>query len=237
MSRAWPITGLFTILRHPSLLGWPVLALLVSWTAVLAVFSSVLYANRPAHDGGFTASLIGYLWALGLAGGAAVFVAMIVQPLVMAFALDAIARAQFHAKGLPHAHEESVWRAILSALRVIINTAHLRVGTVIVAFIAPLIAGPFGLVVAAAAMAHVALIDAVDTSLAVRGLNGNERLLALTAHRSELRAALATATISNIGLSLTIIGWLLWLPSLVAGAAATVSSWPEVAQRQPPAST
>lgn len=235
MSRAWPITGLFTVLRRPSLLGWPILAILVSWTAVVVTFAAVLYSYRPDHDVGFLTALVGYLWALGLAGGTAVLLAMILQPLVMAFALDALARSHFLSLGLPPVQEEPVWRAVTSALRVVINTMHVRLGAVAVAFLAPLIAGPFGLLLAAVAVAHVAMIDAVDTTLAVRGLSGAERLSALAAHRDELRAALLMATLSNIGLSLTVIGWLLWLPSLVAGAATTVSTWPEVAS--PRAST
>ena len=237
MSRAWPITGLFTVLRRPSLLGWPILALLVSWAAVLALFTAVLIAYRPAPDLGFFAALVGYLWALSLAGGSAVLLAMILQPLVMTFALDAIARSHFLSLGFPPVQEEPIWRAVTSALRVIINTMHLRVGSVIVAFLAPLIIGPFGLLVAAVAVAHVAVIDAVDTTLAVRGLSGAERLSVLATHRGDLRAALLTAALSNIGLSLTVVGWLLWLPSLVAGAVITVSTWLEIAQRRPPALT
>jgi len=232
MSRAWPITGLLTVLRHPRLLGWPILALLVSWAAVLVVFAAVLMSNRPTHEAGFVTVLVGYLWALGLAGGAAVLLAMLLQPVLMAFALDAIARAHFVSLGLPPVQEEPVWNAVTSALRVIVNTLHLRAATVAIAFVAPLIAGPFGLAIAAVAVAHIALIDAVDTALAVRGLNGTERLAALAAHRRELRGALPAATFSNIGLSLTVVGWLLWLPSLVAGAAAAVSAWPEIAPRQ-----
>lgn len=231
MSRAWPLTGLIAIVRRPALLGWPVLALLVSWAAVLALFTVVLITRRPPPDVGFLAALTGYLWALGLAGGAAVLLAMLLQPLLMAFALDAIARAQFTASGLPPATEEPPWRAVSSALRVVLNTIHLRLGAVTVAFLGPLIAGPFGLALAACAVAHVAILDAVDTALAVRGLDGLQRLTAIAAHRRELRGALATATFSNIGLSLTVLGWLLWLPSLVAGAASAVSTWPEVAAK------
>lgn len=234
MPRAWPLTGLLAILRRPSLLGWPVLALIVAWAAVLALFVVVLIARRPVSDLGFVNALVGYLWALGLAGGAAVLLAMILQPLLMVFALDAIARAQFQHCGLPPATEEPLAQAIFSALRVIMNTLHLRLAAVTVAFLAPLIAGPFGLALAAGAVAHVALIDAVDTALAVRGLNGAQRLAALAAHRRELRGALLAATGSNIVLSLSVLGWLLWLPSLVAGAATTVSTWPEVASRPSP---
>lgn len=204
------------------------LALLVSWAAVLATFVAVLFIHRPTSGGGILATLFSYLWSLGLAGGAAVLVGMVLQPVLMIFALDAIARARFRDAGLAPVAEEPVWRALGSALRVVLNTMPLRLAAVTTAFLAPLIAGPFGLALAAVVVAQVALIDAVDTALAVRGLTGAQRIAALAAHRAELRAALPAATLTNIGLSLTVLGWLLWLPALVAGAATTASTWPEV---------
>jgi hypothetical protein len=83
-------------------------------------------------------------------------------------------------------------------------------------------------IVGAFAMSHMAAIDAADTALAARGIAGRRRMELLRLHRSEMVQGAAVGTGLNIGLGVTVLGWLLWLPAMVAGAATRVITWPEV---------
>ena len=95
--------------------------------------------------------------------------------------------------------------------------------------------GPLGLLVGAFGMAHLACIDAFDMALAVRGLSGARRRETMRAHRDEIVQGAMAGAVMNLGLGVTVLGWILWLPAMVSGAALQVLSWPEVAALPAPA--
>lgn len=235
MRSSWPVSGTIAYISQPRLWGWPLAATAAGWTVILVVFASVLVWRRPPHDAGFWNTLVGYLWALAQAGGAAMAAYIVTLPLLVGLACEQLAKRVQREAGAPEAREEPLPKALWSTARVILNTLHLRVGWLLVGVVALVLTGPFGLLVGAFAMAQVAVIDAADVGLAMRGCDGLTRIRILAAHRSELRQAALPAAALNIGLGVTFLGWLFWLPGLVAGAAKQVLSWPEVRALGPPA--
>ena len=228
MRSSWPVTGTIAYLSQPRLWGWPLAATAAGWSVILLVFAWVLIARRPPHDPSFLSTLIGYLWALAQAGGVALATYIVLLPLLIGIACEQLAKHIQRAAGAPEAREEPLPLALWSTARVILNTLHLRLGWLLVGMVALIVTGPFGLLVGAFAMAQIAVIDAADIGLAMRGCDGLTRVRLLAAHRAELRRAALPATALNIALGVTFIGWLFWLPGLVAGAAKLVLDWPEV---------
>jgi hypothetical protein len=228
MLSSWPVTGTLDYIRQPRLWGWPLVTTAAGWTIILLVFAWVLAWQRPAHDIGFWSTLVGYLWALAKAGGAALAIYLLILPVLVGLACEQLAKRVQRAAGAPEAREEPLHRAVWSTGRVILNTLHLRLLWLGVSIVALLITGPFGLVVGAFAMAQIAVIDAADIGLAMRGCDGLTRIRLLAAHRAELRRAALPAAGLNIALGVTFLGWLFWLPGLVTGAARLVLDWPEV---------
>jgi len=228
MRSSWPVTGTVAYLSQPKLWGWPLVATAAGWVVILLVFAAMLVWRRPPHDAGFWNTLVGYMWALAQAGGAAFAVYIVLLPLLVGMACEQLAKRIQREAGAAEAREEPLPRALWSTLRVILNTIHLRLGWLLVSVVALILTGPFGLLVGAFAMAQIAVIDAADIGLAMRGCDGLTRIRLLAAHRAELRRAALPAALLNIGLGVTFLGWLFWLPGLVAGAAKTVLDWPEV---------
>ena len=228
MRSSWPVTGTLAYISQPRLWGWPLAATAAGWAVILLVFAWVLIARRPAHDPGFLTTLVGSLWALTQAGGAALATYLVLLPLLIGLACEQLAKGIQRAAGAPEAREEALPRAMWSTLRVILNTLHLRLGWLAIGVLALIVTGPFGLLIGAFAMAQIAVIDAADIGLAMRGCDGLTRIRLLEAHRADLRRAAVPAAVLTIGLGLTFIGWLFWLPGRVAGAAKHVLDWPEV---------
>ena len=222
----WPARGLWSFLSRPSWWGRPMLAMLVALLLLIAAASAIGWWWWP------TAEITGWSWwwqmgrALGFAGVGALLTWMLVLPVLMAVAFEALARAVQVRAGSPPPPEPPIARAVLASLRVVANTLHVRLGCLLLA-LAGAFLGPLGLVLSALAMGLTATIDVLDNALAVRGLNGLQRLRAIQAHGSELwQGAFAAGTL-NLVLLPTGIGWLIWLPGLVVGAAERVLSWDE----------
>ena len=168
---------------------------------------------------------------------------VLLLPLLMSFLLEDLARkavayakAQaakssgadaFVAVNRIASHELSMMPSILASLKVLGGTLPIRLGWISASFISGLIIAPLGVVISALGMGHIACIDAIDISLGLRGFTGANRLAALKAQRNEVRQAALTAGLLHLGLAVTVIGWLLWLPGIVVGAALRTRTWPD----------
>ncbi len=188
--------------------------------------------------------------AIGLAVAAVVVAWVLLLPLLISYLLEDLARkanayAKEHAAHLPvsgsapplspagagmeraESHELATMPGILASLKVLGGTLPVGMGWMGTSLITGLIIAPLGVVVSALGMGHIACIDAIDIALGLRGFNGRQRLEALKAHRNEVRQSALTAGLLHLALSATIIGWVLWLPGIVVGAALRTRSWPD----------
>jgi hypothetical protein len=229
MRRAlWPLNGLGVFLKHPHLWRRPFIGLLLVWIVLLAASIGVGWWWWPAAALTIWPWLLHASLALGLATVTALAAWIILLPLVMSFAMEHLAREVQRLAGAPPPTSESMLASLGSTLHVLLRTLPLRIAWMGVALIASFF-GPLGVVVGAFAMAHMAAIDAMDTAMAARGIPGRRRMEIQRLHRGELIQGAGVGAAMNIGLGLTVLGWLLWLPAMVAGAAARVIAWPEVA--------
>ncbi|MBA2481530.1 MAG: hypothetical protein H0V44_12770 [Planctomycetes bacterium] len=228
----WPLHGLGTFLKHPALWRRPLAFLLVGWVLLVSTGAGVAWWRWPADAANWWPWPMHIFLAIGLGIVSAMAVWILIMPVLMMFALEGLARGIQRAAGAPEATEESLTRSLGSTMRVLLRTLPLRIAWTGAALIASFF-GPLGLLVGAFAMAHLAAIDAMDTALSVRGISGSERVVLMRRHRDELVGGAMVGAVLNLALGVTVIGWILWLPGMVAGAALRVLSWPEVAPPTP----
>jgi hypothetical protein len=247
----WPLRGVLLFLRKPRWWVRPMLGMLLTLAAFVGLGIGVAWWLWPD-----ALTVTGVWWwvyagiAIGLAVASTVVAWVLLLPIVLSFLLEDLARkanayAREHANALPSlgpaealagvvtgidraaSHELATVPGLLASLKVLGGTLPTRFGWMGASFVSGLIVAPLGVVVSALGMGHIACIDAIDISLGLRGFNGQHRLAALKAHRNEVRQAALTAGLLHLGLSATIIGWVLWLPGIVVGAALRTRSWPD----------
>ena len=219
------------------------LGMLLAMLAFIGIGLGVAWGLWPS------ATTTGWSWwlyaliAVGLAVASVVVAWVLLLPLLMSFLLEDLARkAVAYAKAEAAkssgadsfasiyrvaSHELSMMPSVLASLKVLGGTLPIRMSWIGASFISGLIIAPLGVVVSALGMGHIACIDAIDISLGLRGFTGANRLAALKAHRNEVRQAALTAGLLHLGLAVTVIGWLLWLPGIVVGAALRTRTWPD----------
>lgn len=231
----WPLQGLLHFLAHPRWWFAPVVTAIMGWALVFGAGIGVFLWQKPESaqlDFSTPWAAAGTLWAftraLGLAATASLGAYLILLPLLMALAMDGLARAVQRAQGAPPAAEEPLGKSLASALRVILNTLPLRLTWLGLSLVAGLVGGPFGMLIGALGIAHVGALDACDVALAVRGIDGLTRVRTLKAHRDEILGGAVTATPMAALLGATLIGMAFWTPALVTGAARKVLDWDEV---------
>lgn len=191
------------------------------------------------------------LFAVGMGGVVVVSAWVASLPVLMSLLLEDLARQVLHyikQNGVPLTHlgavetssnvvtgidkvlhnELPMLPGVLASLKVLGGTLVPRLGWMGASLLSGLVVPPSGIVVSALGMGHIACIDACDIALSLHGLDGERRLLALRAHRNEIRQAALTAGMLNLGLAATIIGWIIWLPGIVVGAVLRTQSWAEL---------
>ena len=239
----WPLRGVLLFLRSPRWWLRPMLGMMLAMLAFIGIGLGVAWGLWPS------VTTTGWSWwlyaliAVGLAVASVVVAWVLLLPLLMSFLLEDLARkavayAKEQAAKSPGAdafvavnriasHELSMMPSILASLKVLGGTLPIRLGWISASFISGLIIAPLGVVISALGMGHIACIDAIDISLGLRGFTGANRLAALKTHRNEVRQAALTAGLLHLGLAVTVIGWLLWLPGIVVGAALRTRTWPD----------
>jgi hypothetical protein len=223
----WPIHGLGVFLKHPVLWRRPLAALLVGWVLLLAAGGGVGWWWWPPGPANIWPWPLHVGIALGLAVAATQLAWILILPLVMSFALEHLAREVQRQAGATPASEESILAALGSSLHMLLRTLPLRLGWTGAAVLSSFF-GPLGILVGAFGMAHLACLDSFDLALAVRGIPGKRRRELLRAHRDDVIQGAMAGAVMNLGLGVTVLGWLLWLPALVAGASVRVLGWDEV---------
>ena len=228
----WPLKGVGLYVSRPPLWGWPILAVTASLLIIGGLFAGILWWQWPEarSDVGWWSWLGGIVWAFGKAGGVALALWLVTLPLLLGAACEQVAKRVQDDAGAPPA-EAGLALSMSATMRVVLNTLHIRLAWLVIGLVAMFITGPFGLLVGALAIAHVACIDAVDVALAMRGFSGIERLRLMDRYRPWLRQGALTAAALNIALGATVVGWLFFLPGLVAGASLMILGWPEVRDR------
>ncbi len=216
----WPVRGFAWFAVRPWLWLRPLLAHGLALAVLVGTATVVTWWAWPGEHGWW-----GWLWragaALSLGLSAALVAWALLVPLLLAVVLDSLAGAVFASRGVT-VPAIPLTTAVAGSLAVLGRTLPLRLRWLAVSLLAILL-GPLGPFLAAYALARVAVVDACDIALAVRGVPATDRLRVFGGERRRLRWAALVAGGLQLGLGLTILGWLFWMPGLVCGAALLAS--------------
>ncbi len=225
----WPLRGLVRFLAAPALWWRPLVVTAALALGLGVVAGAVLWWRWPGSATTGWHAWLGGAAALGQAVAAVLLCWLVAAPLVIGLALDALVRQVQRRHGAGAAVELSAGPALFAGLRVVGGTLAPRLLCGLGGATLGWCAGPAGAVLASFGLAYLACLDALDSGLAARGLDGAHRLAALRAHRAEVVVAGVVAGALGLALAATVVGWLLWLPALMVGAATRVLTWPEAA--------
>jgi hypothetical protein len=234
----WPLSGLLRFASTPAWWLRPLCLAAVLGLVLLATGVAVAWWRWPNGDAAGWHAWLGGAFAIGQAAAVVLACGLVLMPFILSLIMDALVHQVHRQHGALEVALPAAWPALLASLRVMAGTLAPRLLWGVGGVALSLFAGPAGAVLASFGIAHIACIDALDLSLAARGLDGERRLRALRAHRQEVVVGSLVAGALNLLLATTLIGWLFWLPGLIAGAAKEVLGWPEVSDRpggpQPP---
>lgn len=224
----WPLDGLLWFLARPWLWLRPLAVHALALAVLLAVAVATTWWAWPA-DGPWGGFLLRACGAVTLGLVAAIGTWAVLVPVLLALVLDSLAEAVFKDRGMP-AVSVPVVHSVSAGVGVLVRTLPLRLRWLGVA-LGALLLGPLGPFVAAYALARVAVIDATDIALGVRGWPVGERMALYRTERGSLRGAALVAGALQLGLAFTFVGWLFWMPGLVCGAALRISAGADPSRR------
>lgn len=212
----WPLRGLVWLLSRPRLWLRPVLAQAGLLSVMVAAMTTVGWYLWPVEAVTGWARAWEILLALGAGLTAGTLAWLVAAPLITALVLDALA-AEVR-RHLGQGVDAGGWHSVPAALSMLRTTFLARLGWTAVTLVA-LFLGPIGPLVGAYAMARVASLDAFDTALAAGDGHAACRRQGLIDHAGDRTTGALVAALLSLALGMTIIGWVLWMPALVCGAA------------------
>ncbi len=212
----WPWLGLRWFLAHPRLWWRPLLVHAVALAALLLVAVGVAIACWPGDLAWWWYALRASL-ALGLGAAAALAVWALLVPLLLIPVLDSLAVAVLRERGMQVA-QVPLLPSLVAGVHVIRHTLGLRLSVLGLGFLAAFL-GPIGPFLGSYALGRLAVVDAYDVALSVHGWSSHQRLAFYADNPWFWQRSALFAGLMHFLLACTLLGWLLWLPALVCGAA------------------
>lgn len=219
----YPYSGTGYFLTHPRYWWLQLFAMLILTVLLLALFAGVLLWTFPNVHQPFWPVFWGILKSVGYASCSALVGFIVLMPLLLTLALDKMVRrmlqesnAQFKSVGF--------FKSVYSSTVIFFKTFFWRLFWPVVGIIGALFFGPIGAFVAQVGIGHLAVIDGVDLTLALMGFDTRYRIDKYKELRGQIFKMGFSAGCLSMLLSITILGWLIWVPGVIAGCALWVMS-------------
>ena len=219
----WPIDGLRWFVLHPRLWWRPLLVHGVALVMLLACGVGTALHLWP-HDGPWYWYAFYACLALGLGVVSMGLLWLVLVPVMLAPVLDSLAIAVFRERGV-ESHELPFFVAVHAGLRVVWRTLPLRLGWLALGLVGAFL-GPLGPFLSSIAVGRIAVVDAYDIALGAQGFTSDQRLAFYASRGPFFSGSALTAGLLQVGLAFTLLGWLLWMPALVCGAALRCAATP-----------
>lgn len=198
-----PFEGLAYFFSKPKLWGWAFLGTLLAFTLTLIVGIKVIAATYPSPFA---------FWAMirSLGWGILSFVLMvaIIFPLIFN-----VCFAKALAKEVGRVPND-LW---ISSFWVFLRTMKWRILWPLLLLITLIYLPPLIIPVGLLAANHLAVIEGLDLSLTIFGLNGEQRVAWIKSHGTDCFAIALSGTLLAFLLSLILIGWIFWIPAIYCG--------------------
>ena len=213
-----PFKGFACFLSRPRLWWTPLLLMLLTTLILIFVAAIVAYYAWPHSGLGWVYRSFKIFQALGLSAFAALFVWLVVFPILLNICFERLIKKIYLAEGetlvLLTTHQ-----ALISSFIMFKRTFLLRCIWMIFCLVAPFIYGPLGVIASQIAIAHLAFVDGMDLSLALFGIKAKKRYQIYHKYRfSVFMGGFIGGLFACLFLP-TLLVWLFWIPSLYVGAA------------------
>lgn len=219
--------GLGYFLSHPRLWFLAFLAVFFLSVVLLGIFVFIVVMAWPPSALSFGHKLWEIAKAVGF-GSAGVLVGFIVlMPLIVTLALDKMVRKVL-AQEEGRVVEVGFFKSIYSSTVIFFKTIFWRLFWPVVGIFSALFLGPVGAFISQMGIGHLAMIDGVDLALALKGLDTKKRIHLYREKKGSIFVVGFFSAILSMALSITVLGWFLWVPAVFCGAALWVKDWPEV---------
>lgn len=228
----WPFRGFGYFITHPRMWAIGLFSTLILALLLLAVFLFVMIVTWPNLDTNFWHKLWDILKSLGFSTTAMLFAFIVLMPLMLTVALDKMVRKVILYEE-NQVVETTFFRSVYSGTVVFFKTIFWRIFWPIVGLVAAIFLGPIGAFISQVGIGHLAAIDAVDLALALKGYKAQKRMELHHQKAGQIFGLGVSAGILSLGLSVTVLGWILWIPAIFTGATLWVLEWPELKQKNP----
>lgn len=207
-----PFKGLAFFLTHPALWGWALLGTFLSALLTFyACFKAIAWTYPSSAE-----KWAPYVWHLFQSFGWGFFALVLMVAIVFPLIFNACF-AKGLAKHIGTIGEGNGLKAFTSSFWVFFRTLRWRilwpVLLLICIFIFPIFVFPLSLLAAN----HLAVIEAADLILSLYGWDAKKRVHWLKSQGTECFAAALSGALLSVLLSLTVVGWLLWIPAIYCG--------------------
>ncbi len=213
-----PFMGLAYFVTHPFLWAVALVTILTLITLLLALFVIVLIKTWPHGQTGFDANLISVLKSFGYSSVALLVGFIVLMPVGVALGLDRMVRKILIHRG-EACQDVGFFKSLYAGGIIFFKTFFWRLFWPIVSLVGVLFLGPIGIFISQLGLGHLAIIDAVDLTLALKGKNTNERLFYYKHHQMKIFCVGFSAALLGLMLSISFIGWVLWIPAVFCGVA------------------
>ncbi len=190
-------------------------------------FFLVVYFSWPASHLAIPKYTLKIIQALGLGSFAMFFVWAFVFPIFLNGAFENVVKKIYLSKG-EDILELKFFKSLNSSLYLIRKTLIWRLGWLFLSFISAIFFSSIGLIISQVAIGHIAVLDASDLALTVRGVENSKRFKLLQDNSLGILSGGLIGGLFGFILATTVIGWIFWLPSVYVGTALWVLYWEEI---------
>lgn len=221
----FPFKGSAYFLTHPRYWPLQLLAMLCLLVLLIGAFVGVLMWTWPHEATSWWPHLWGILKSIGFAAVATLLAFIVFMPLLLTLALDKMVRKMLMELKAFKKEEVTFLKSVYSSTVIFFRTLFWRIFWPVIGLIGALFLGPFGAFLAWVGIGHLAVIDGVDLTLALQGYDTKTRLLAYKERKGQIFCMGVSAGCLSMLLSFTILGWLIWVPGVIAGCTLWVMEW------------
>jgi len=218
------IVGFGYFVARPHLWLGPLVATLISFFILTGTFFLVTYFSWPSENLRWFAYTWGIFKSFGYASVAILCLWVSLFPIILNLAFEQMCGRILHIER-SETKGEGLAQALASSIYVIFRTLGWRIFWPLITLVSLFFFGPLTLFLAQVGMGHIAIIDACDLSLSIQGVKGGDRMKLMKKRRWLMLMAGLIGGMLSMVLTITIIGWLFWLPGVYAGATLWTMNW------------
>jgi hypothetical protein len=208
-----PIEGMAYFIARPRLWLFPLFGAFLSLVLLIIIFTGITVVAWPEGVVGWQ-----FTWQLFKAFGYATVGSLILWAILFPFVLALFFEGMLRRILRESAEQTKRFVGLSASMQIVFRTLVIRIFWPVVGLISTLFFGPVGMLIGQIGIGHLAMIDACDLTLALKGASFQERMTFYREKRWEMLLAGMVGGAMSLFLGPTLVGWIFWIPGLYVGA-------------------